>query len=524
MYRLIIVDDEPHIRKGLRSVIEWDEFGIEVVAEAENGAEALKLIPELHPHIILLDISMPQMHGLDFLEHLKLLSKAPKTIVLSGYSNFDYVRQAMKLGAQNYLLKPVDTDELKSTLIEVIDSISGNPHDEAHDAENLQVLKSNTLNRILEGKIELKELREKCLLLDIGFRSNHMRIGMISLINLPQTPAMLSSALALCETMIPADITGYFVADRHDNIVFIALADQNHTSEKIVVDFLNECAQMLQARFSVECVVAYGGPAASYSGLPRSYQEAIHMQEFKLAWGDQSIGETYLTNSQSVQNDLFYLDTLASHMEKLCYEEVASDLHRLFSNLLALYREDNSTVIKFHIVELISRAAQTALKCRVSLSDVQRFKHDAYLVVRNTFSLPTLETELCKMVTFLLHRMDEIMNASYSPAIQNAVQYITEHYDDYNLSLKTLAAKMNINAAYLGRQFSMETGEYFSNFLNEIRIQHAKELLKNPSCKIARVAEMVGFTNITYFHAVFKKITGYPPGAARKMNRTEENK
>lgn len=115
-----------------------------------------------------------------------------------------------------------------------------------------------------------------------------------------------------------------------------------------------------------------------------------------------------------------------------------------------------------------------------------------------------------------MDQLDENTNPTYSFLIQNALSYVRNNYQDINLSLKTLAIQLNVNAAYLGRQFAMETSEYFSDYLNRIRIAKAIHLLKSSSHKTASIAESVGFANITYFFTIFKKTTGKRPGDFRK--------
>ena len=116
MYRLLLVDDEPIIREGLKKLITWEEFGIEIVGQAASGTEALAKIRTLSPHIVITDVAMPNGNGIELIQQASELPDPPQFIVLSGYNNFDYVRSAMKAGAINYLLKPVNSDELKLTV------------------------------------------------------------------------------------------------------------------------------------------------------------------------------------------------------------------------------------------------------------------------------------------------------------------------------------------------------------------------------------------------------------------------
>ncbi len=120
MYKMIIVDDEPLIRSGLKHIIEWEVYGIEIVAEAEDGMKAYLNIKAQEPDIALIDINMPNMNGLELIEMCTHLKHCPKFIILSGYNDFEYVRTAMQHGAVNYLLKPVDQEELANTIASTV--------------------------------------------------------------------------------------------------------------------------------------------------------------------------------------------------------------------------------------------------------------------------------------------------------------------------------------------------------------------------------------------------------------------
>ena len=123
MYRVIIADDEPVIRRGLRETIEWDALGLEVAGEAADGAEALKLIREIRPEILITDIRMPEMDGIELIREIKKLELNTKITILSGYSDYDYLKAAIRLGVDNYLLKPIDNDELVSNLKNAVSEI-----------------------------------------------------------------------------------------------------------------------------------------------------------------------------------------------------------------------------------------------------------------------------------------------------------------------------------------------------------------------------------------------------------------
>ena len=167
MYRVIIVDDEPVIRRGLRETIEWDALGLEVAGEAADGIEALKLIRETRPEILITDIRMPEMDGIELIREVKKLDLNIKITILSGYSDYDYLKAAIRLGVDNYLLKPIDNDELISNLRNAVDEIEKEAAVSLQIRQGTVLLRSNTLRRLVTGNINDEELREKAEFLRI---------------------------------------------------------------------------------------------------------------------------------------------------------------------------------------------------------------------------------------------------------------------------------------------------------------------------------------------------------------------
>lgn len=168
MYRVLIVDDEPIICKGLRDTIEWDSLGLEISGEAHNGTDALSLVQAHHPHILLTDIRMPGMDGITLIKTLRDLHVQMKIIILSGYSDYAFLKEAIRLGVDGYLLKPIDIDELISNLADLVNSIEKETFRTTQLDRGMELLKANTLNRLVTHAIGRGEFDEKASFLDIS--------------------------------------------------------------------------------------------------------------------------------------------------------------------------------------------------------------------------------------------------------------------------------------------------------------------------------------------------------------------
>ena len=161
MYSVLLVDDEPSVLTGLRYVIDWDEYGVEIAGTASNGTQALELLRELPVDILITDIQMPQMGGLELLQQVRAQNMDLRCIILTGYDDFKYVKKAAQLGIENYLLKPVSPEELSETLLNTITKIEYLRSRKLDLAENIRVLRDGTFYRWIAGRIGSAELADR---------------------------------------------------------------------------------------------------------------------------------------------------------------------------------------------------------------------------------------------------------------------------------------------------------------------------------------------------------------------------
>ena len=173
MYRVFIVDDEPLICKGLRETVEWDSLGLEISGEAHSGADAMTLIAQTCPHILITDIRMPGMDGISLIKAVRAFDLSIRIIILSGYSDYAFLKEAIRLGVDGYLLKPIDTDELISNLSNLVHVIDEETLKSSRMDQGMELLRTNTLNRLVSNEIGRSELDEKTAFLDISMEAEH---------------------------------------------------------------------------------------------------------------------------------------------------------------------------------------------------------------------------------------------------------------------------------------------------------------------------------------------------------------
>lgn len=508
MYKMIIVDDEPLIRQGLKNLIEWEVYGIEIVGEAEDGMKAYLDIKDKQPDIALIDISMPNLNGMELINLCSHLEQPPKFIILSGYNDFEYVRTAMQYGAINYLLKPVDLEELTNTLISTIHLLDDATTRNQQFRESITALRNDVLVRLLNNRIESRELREKCRLVDLSFHCNCMYTGIMKPVFSDPNGALSwqdFSLVAFCEQFCGTDCACYAAFDTNDNLVLI-LKDYSHIlTPESCRKLLDSCRKALEKRMKVPILSALGDCAVSSSELSESYQKCLEAIDKKQILGDflASGSMEQLAHTPSPSIDYSALRLLLVNNDRKGVEQF---IHSYFSEILVKKQSTTVEEIKYRLIEFVICTMQELKSSLLPDSDLEVQKQNAYQIIRISTSFSELEKNMLLFFTSLMEQLTGSHNTEYSFLVQNALDYVRNNYQDCNLALKTLAQQLNVNAAYLGRQFALETNEYFSDYLNRIRIAHAIRLLHDTTWKTAKIAESVGFANISYFFTVFKKI------------------
>jgi two-component system response regulator YesN len=480
---IIICDDEDIVRQGLRMMIPWDELGFDIVGEAANGDEGFDLISEKLPDIVITDIRMPGRTGLEMLSDLKSAGINTKSVILTGFSDFEYARTAVSIGVKQFILKPLEEEELIEVLKELRDEIK-------HDRE---------------GKI-LRSAGEKAAL-DALVRGLFMGNADIAEASAKPEFTAESFAVALVDTKADVDLLSqkdgvYAVRLGVDGVVGLLFSDVAASVREAVLTELTD-----ETNFA-----AMSDPVSSLHLIKEAYNSAKTLFDMRFVFLKCGIMtpasfKQYWSNdgdTDEIANDIFAYVEINS-AERIT--EKTEDLRLVLSD---------------------GKYAPEAIKliCMDTVTDAVR---RVRATVRNPSGLPSSDdiSALAKLPCLfdIINEMTEMLirlsDANYGNTtrsnIEKVVDYINHNFEK-ELRLESLAQIFGYNSAYLGKVFTRHTGENFNNYLDRIRITEAKRLLETDKFKVYEVAEMVGFSNINYFHNKFKKMVGISPLAYKKNN------
>ncbi len=511
MFKVMIVDDEPAIREGLKTIIDWDRIGFEVVDAAANGREALQKFERIQPDLMIMDIRMPGMNGLEVIEQLRRNHSRTHVLILSGHADFEYARRALGYGVDGYLLKPVDEVEMEQELLRVHESLEQEQHRgeqrqqpvPAHElVEQMLLSSSGKEQERAQQALSLGWSSYQVLLLEYhASRGDHLDSWGTYLEQLHSWWNMEQRHIAFRAGSYIGILTGRPYGERELSELRDRLLDHSASSEL--------------------WYAAAGSVVDELEHLHDSYAEALDLLEQRFWFGTNGIAwsanKRYHDESEPIEQEPLPSPQANEWADRLYYavdirsleaaERVLSELMSV-CHLAGLVERDtkslSSHVLSLALSRLPGSVAGSGPAVQACLA-----------LIPELYSAPTAASMIDLMLRGLEELLQSINGVSHESVMKQMTDFIRRHYSD-NLKLELLAEVFNYNSAYLGKMFKTYTGESFNHFLDGVRLDRAKELLAQ-GMKVHKVASMVGYANVDYFHSKFKKYTGISPSAYREQ-------
>lgn len=503
MIKVLIVDDEYIMRQGLRYMIPWEEEGFRIVGEAANGQEALALIETLRPDMVLCDVVMPLMDGIDFVTSLHKLYPAIEIIVLSGYDKFDYVRRTLLNGASDYILKPtLNPQVLRQSLQSAVHRLPASVADRACGAamDYGRMMEQYLLGLDLPASFE--ELRSH-----LAAPCYHLYAVDIALENEARKPLndILCQKIQREAASFQDARTLVFTLQEKVACVLFCHSHRSLAVEQFAVSLSSQLTRISDKVFGL-----FSGSFQDLRQAREIYHETMEPYfGLKFYYFSLSILRTADIPANSLskpsQFNIFKITT--------CIE------NRQFDQAVQLLYQSNKTALQsLAKVQDLKSLTKNAIYHFLDVLDIDDSDQDRYrsLLFQSIDQPDSLEQYLAGLdqVRDLLTRL----SARAAPAderIEEIVAYIREHYNE-ELRLEDIAAHFCFNYSYLSAFFNARMRESFSDYLNRIRIEKACELLQQQGMTIAEISKEVGYSEHSYFCRVFRRITGKTPSSWRR--------
>ncbi|WP_046216209.1 response regulator transcription factor [Paenibacillus wulumuqiensis] len=518
--KILIVDDEVLVRQGIKHYLVWEQYGFQIIGEASNGREALDLIDELQPHIVITDIVMPVMDGEEFTRIVKQNYPEIEVIVLSSYGEFSYVRSTFQSGVADYILKPkLETQELLQVLQKTARRIPSIAYDEAADDEQV------TVDHIIEKLVAGYEMDYDPEMIAIHFPYNSYTLVGIqpqqlrtsgSELTLQQKSSYVSAISGrLAECIESAGVPVSFRPVAADPQLIIFLLNMNSGDENFMTAQIRELAQA-QGAEEQQTAWAMGEAFTRIDQLGVVYHQLVKLLEYRFYFPERILMvEAELGEPVSLPG-AFNLKQFAEEMRRENFESAFTELGTYVQAMAGNYRATPFELksflgnIIFNIITLLGNQDY----------DVKQLDEEKYDYFREINDAVHVEATVAVLNEFLDRVSLQIQSRSSQNGSANMkmlLEYIEEHYAE-PLSLTGLGQHFHFNPSYLSSYFTTHTKEGFSEHLNKIRVEKAAEMLRTDSYSISEISGKVGYSDHSYFTKVFKKWTGLSPSQYRRQH------
>ena len=524
LYKVFLVEDEIVAREGIRDSVNWRSVGFEFCGEAPDGEMALPLIEQTQPDVLITDIKMPFMDGLQLCKIIRERMPWVKIIILSGHDEFHYAQEAIKLGVTEYLLKPLGVQDLHNVLSKVALQLD----QEQEERENLQRLKSQ-----IEDDLNLRQEKFFLKLVMGGMsspeaiqESQRLKLDLIA-----KRYLVVAIKFELCGSGEQFDYNEYqrveqIISNLAGNNPDVYLSKQGVDESILIIKGDSTGSLEQEGYFLTELIkdevenktkcfvkVGIGSPQDRIGNIHRSFAEALANLQRD---GVEVTGEFYARGGTD-KAELLDLDKSA--LEEYLRSGLKDEFDDFFEAYIRPLSESalESYLIKNYIfVDIVLITAKFVHELGGNVDQVIPEINYVETLLMNIKTLAQLREETRRVFFSALAFRDSQAKNQYGNMLHQAKKYIEDHYIDPELSLNNVAAQVNLSPSHFSAVFSRETGETFKEYLTKARIEKAKELLKMTSLKAFEIAYQVGYKDPHYFSTVFKRQTGLSPSEFRQ--------
>lgn len=535
MIRVMIVEDDSLFRRNITSMLNWESLGFVVCGECVHGRDALKRMAEYAPNVVFTDISMPQMNGIELIRALKKDYPSVRIIVLSSFDDFEFVKEAMKLGADDYILKH-ELGHSMEQLLKVLEETKVNISDTASerllgDEEARQIILDALMNRILSGRIHDKnEIEQHLRRLVVYFRFDRYMLAVVTWRQATAVTDMETEARSEGQT-------GLTEAGRFRQAV-LGMGDRPASSQRLtflVDDRTGVCIFNVKGMFSqsriheavhaacrelfgggLELSVGVSGMFEDVAALPLSYRQAQAAGGQGFLYARQALAFHTGAPERGMPKELpTHVNTMRDVMEQA--DEAAAEA---WAEKLAdiVYGARMSVAGLEELCDSLNgHFRHWAGAKNIKMEEITRHGRirPELLAVSDSKEVFAAYLSGCFKRAF---SVDKWMPQTTNPRVRQAIEYISVHYRE-PIGLREVSRVLDITENYLSNLFKQETGWRFVEYLNEVRLHHAKRLVANGNLKVYQIARQCGFHSTAYFCRIFKEKTGM----SLTMHRKKEN-
>ena len=536
MLKVFLVEDEFVVREGIKRNIDWQANGYEFCGEAGDGELAFPMIQKLQPDIVITDIRMPFMDGLELSRLIKKEFPWMEIIILTGFEEFEYAKEAISLGVAKYLLKPISGDELLKELEDIAEKIEDKKKEREirekyaqEMEENVQKEKKELFQYLVTGSKSMPELLELAEKMKLDLSALWYNIVLIKVQSANHLPEEYSKRMISIEKKLKFLVDEQYTISFDRNLEGKALlfrADSLEELEEVQKKFIASLEAELNGDDRYRYFGGIGKPVNRLRELPASFESASH-----------AFAKRYLTKENCI------LDS--NTMEQNLPEEEEFDIHNVdlkelqSDRVREFLKLGNKDEVVYFVDEFFKKQGNTAMNstifrqyivmdvyfCVAAFLEELQIGREEIASFDVNFQLLQSRENAVEYVTQIMETAMELREKSasnrYGSVVEQVKKYIEEHYEEEELSLNLLASYVNFSPNHLSMIFSQQTGQTFIKYLTDYRMNKAKELLRSTGKRSSEISLEVGYKDPHYFSYLFKKTQGVTPTQYRGRKGTE---
>lgn len=543
MIKVFLVEDEYAIREGIKKSVNWEANGYTLVGEAGDGEMAFPKIVKARPDILITDIRMPFMDGLELSRLVKKEIPNIKIVVLSGYDDFNYAKQAISIGVEEYILKPVSGENLLTELGKIADAINVERQDELakdkylRDMEEIRTLaKQKFIHDMIDGKLSMQESLEQgrelgiditaayySIVLFQAFPKNKAGVPSEEEFDVAEYSGVSEEIYSRIRETVSESANVYLYEQVGDVLCFLeksdSLNDMNQNTQK-GIDIIKE---IMSTKSDWIYFISIGKPVerirdvnSSYRDASKRFAERYMLDESFIFYGGNDNSNVldiggidikmvsqktifhFLRNGTLVEID----DLVSEYFSSLGEEAMES---RLFCQYVLM----EALISGMAFLDSMNVSREKAASILGELSDPVRFVD----------SVDKAKDYITRILKVLIEYRNQVSDKKYTEIIDKAREFIKAQYKNDEMSLQTVASYVNVSSNHFSAIFRKETGETFIDYLTKVRMDNAKDLLTCTSMKTSEIGFEVGYKDPHYFSYIFKKTIGMSPKEYRRMKK-----
>ena len=531
MFDIMIIDDDLQVRERLKSIIDWDSLPIRLVCEAADSDTAMELYLVHRPKIIITDISIPIISGLDLAALLQKEDPEIQFIVITGFNDFELVRRSVDVGAVDLLSKPIFPDVINQSLKKAVSHFRKLQEDKSSVSALKRLVEKNLpqmqetfmINLIQKPPEDLSRLDAQMKLLEIPCSGPYFAVIMMAVQVHPESETGHETQLMLLRDTLSSNIQEagfqhFSFIDMHSRINCI-VGSTNREPDNAIEEILTRTHEQMQFLVNAKVLIGIGPTVDSPAKLNESRSGAMTALNYQCILGSTSV--MHFKNMEKMDTVFHTQETIHGYLLQMFRENNTHAISEAINNHVALiraYGDESTQRITHFLFEYVQNITNEALRLGLTLDRIESYIPTVVQLIQNSNPLRSVNDVLL-LTEHIMNCVFQRQTNESNHLISMAKEYINQNLDNEQLCLEAASDHVGLSRIYFCKLFHQVEGISFSNYLKQTRIEKAKHLLLSTNLKVFEISNAVGFSNAKYFSFAFKQATGLTPLEFQKQTR-----